>query len=1442
MADDYSIRAKITGDASSFKVAMDGAALSAEASTARIKKALEEAKVEAANYANSIRDAQSLLASGFGSNPAGGGASIVSDIKSKLAESEAGFAATKTKIAELQAELKGVPAASAEAASGIGLTEKQLALMATAAESAARQLRTLPVIQEEVAARVNASVAEMAAFRKRVDAEAAQSAKILGAVQVSGVVESGDPRGQIALTAATEAHVRALSVQQEVQARQAEVTAEVAAREELLARATAQSTTATLADAEAQVQAAIAKEGSAAAALKLADAQEATLSGAQKQAAAIANANQIIQRSATAVAGLQAEVANQAGVSADRMATYAQRAAAEVQKANAAIKESQIALGEAIVAGDEQAIASMAGLQAAAEGAAAVLAGFKSQQADIVTAQAAAAEAAAAQASALDVVTEVITAAAARGQNYAAVQQEIAASVGKTSIELEATYVRAAAAAREATSALIRDAEKLGPAIQQSLPGATAALANLRTQMQQTRAAADELAARIKLVQLAETESTPAAQANAMAQYEVAIAEKGSAVAALEAELAARKLAAAEEQVSSSSNVARVGIAELTGSTQGMIFALSRVAASIPSIQTALQYAFPVITAIAFIEILGEMVSKLDAVAEAFYGFGAEEKKRIEDVNHAIQDSFAQYLSLRDKISETHSIGLTGIPKLSSEAFEATNKLQVLTEQAAALEDKAKSLQHTLDETNISKQIEKHPFIPAPIIAGGELSNRALGAQISPEGSREDVEKKLTQTRADQRKNKEEQDKLEVDLQARKYEIQEAGFHKSIELQEQELERTRNLAVAKASEAKKHAQELLTDEKINQDQATTQQISAENDRYVAEQRYAAQHDALQRQLEAKGEVPHYIDTAKDQQKAALDHQGIIDDLETKNNRAHKAELKAINEAHLKDLRDYARQVDEAAPEGRGKRAELAYLQSQQTALQKTPTEKAPEYQKSQEFLGTEIPKVTAQAAKETETEVKKSVNEQYEAWIESGERTTRDIQKYWTDIRTQYSTTSASAASNASIVEEADKRIAASSRLVQAEQRKVAEEIKKQDELYRERALNSEKANIQSKYITTPQASLNPFAPTPDQKEKQELGQVDLQAIQSKITSVSAQMKVEEDANRTEGDNYQKLITKKLALDNEFLNKSKALENEALKDQYQNYLKYTQQITSAFLKGTNEWLFSQKTFGAAMMDAWKGIVTSVVQDIEQITAKYIEDHYIKLALEAIFHLKAKALSTVADAARAASATTANASILASTIATNAAITTSNAGVAAGYVAANAAINTVAIGGNAARVTAGILANEALSQSYAGLAGVTEFAYALASTFGDIPAATALAAAAVGIAEGFSTVAALDTGGFIPKQGMAMLHPGEVVVNHPVTSLLSNIAARGGVGGDVGGVSGSGGSSKSSGPDVHLHMHTTVQALDNNGMDRVLDNHGKTMMRYFKAQMRSGRFA
>lgn len=1589
MADDYTVRASITGDASSFKVAMGEAKEAAQSGVAGIKQALAEAQALSAVLAQGIKNDRDIIASIGEAKPGTGATDFLPGVKERLAETEKALESTRNRVAELKAELAGVPKAAAAGGGARppddpgGLNEKQLKLLAEAAESAARQLKSLPAIQEEVAARINASVNEMAAIRKRADAEVAESARMLGAIQVSGVVESGDARGQAALALATKQHTQALSVQQEVQARQAAVTAEAAAGEELLARATAQATNATLADAQAQVKATIEKEGSAVAALKVADAQEATLTGAQKQANAIANANQIIQRSTTAVAQIQSEVAGQVGISTERMETYIRRAAAELQKANAAIGASQIATGDAITAGNEEAIASMAALQAATENAAAVLASLKSQQADSAATQVAVAEAANAQASALNVVTEVTTAAAERGQNFATIQGEIAASIGKTSAELGGTYARAAAAARAETAALVRDSERLAPAIRQGIPGAVAAMANLRSQQQQLTSTARELAATQELKALIEKSGTATTQAAAVAQAELKIQQAGSAITALELARAEIQAANAMDTVAGSSNVARVAIAEASFSTQGMIFALSRVVAAIPGAQLVLRNLFPIITGIAFIAILDQMFNKVGDVIDAMAGMGKEAKKQLEEMSRDARGAFDAYLALQQKIAQVATVGLSGQPKLGVEAQNARDRYRELSkEQLEAIKNAAK-LREALESTDLTKIRTDYKGLgplAIPVEAGkvgAELGRRAVSS-VTDSGA---IAPGLPD-RATAEKELEETDKQIKDLTAKMNDAQKAlipqiaaeraaeAFRQYIAEEEKALDVAKELALSYTEDQKKRAQEQYADKQIGYEKETELLRDAEEQRHQVEIFYAGLHENLNKERAAKGEVSAIFPATEKRQKIALEdakHQREVDNIEILGAREKQKRLREINEENLKNITDRLPAIEEAAPEGYGKRAVLGELQTQQATIEKLPTDELDKYQKAFEYLSKEIPRLMGQATKETEKEVKDSVDEQYRAWERGGERSAVQILQFWGIVAAQ-------AGDNKALAKEADEHITEATKKYLAETRKVTEELQKQQELKAEHADDVQKAAIERKYVTTPQTSLNPFALTPQQKEKQELGQVDLIRIQQKIELNLKEQETERLAHRDTLASYAKLQNDKIKLDNEYYAKKAALENEKLKDEYQNYLNYYNQISSTFFKGIDEWIMGQKRFSWAMMEAWKGIVGSVFQDIEKIAQKWIAEHIIMAGIAKLlgtkpqfnpgagpghgygppapplvsvggapvpvtvvggiggagggiggtgagvlfgnggllgtggvpkisvpssgsggsqpkeyddygFRKRPSVASAVGDAAslKTGIAAAQDAATKENTIwqqqvqkylgfnqqkvisdritaSQHASINVSESAKAITMEAQQAAEETTI---HAAAKQTQVVATAAAEAEEMGLTatgaatsvsiektanatsilGAAKKRYAQVSAnegINSIPFVGPALAQAAGVAAFAATLAFLDTGGYIPKQGIAMLHPGEVVVNHPVTSLLSNIAARGGADSIVGGGSDDGGGSQRSGGDTHVHFSPVIHAVDTNGVGRMLEQHGKQFVRYLKAQQRAGR--
>jgi hypothetical protein len=85
----------------------------------------------------------------------------------------------------------------------------------------------------------------------------------------------------------------------------------------------------------------------------------------------------------------------------------------------------------------------------------------------------------------------------------------------------------------------------------------------------------------------------------------------------------------------------------------------------------------------------------------------------------------------------------------------------------------------------------------------------------------------------------------------------------------------------------------------------------------------------------------------------------------------------------------------------------------------------------------------------------------------------------------------------------------------------------------------------------------------------------------------------------------------------------------------------------------------------------------------------------------------------------------------------------------------------------------IRANVAEAESYAALAAAEEFEWKIAES-GDIFGAAAMGAVAYGIGMGFSSLAAFDYGGIMPKTGVALVHQNEGVLTGPTTKMLVNV--------------------------------------------------------------------
>lgn len=134
----------------------------------------------------------------------------------------------------------------------------------------------------------------------------------------------------------------------------------------------------------------------------------------------------------------------------------------------------------------------------------------------------------------------------------------------------------------------------------------------------------------------------------------------------------------------------------------------------------------------------------------------------------------------------------------------------------------------------------------------------------------------------------------------------------------------------------------------------------------------------------------------------------------------------------------------------------------------------------------------------------------------------------------------------------------------------------------------------------------------------------------------------------------------------------------------------------------------------------------------------------------------------------------------------------------------------------------ITLNVARGFSAAGLAGANTMATA---SLIDPFSAAELAMANYSIAASFASLAAFREGGVVPFDMLANVHKDEMVLPAHVSNAVLNFANNG--------RSGSG--------DTHTHYHIMyapkVQAMDAEGMDRVMDKHGDLLVRKFERHLR-----
>lgn len=1363
MADnDYVIRAKITGDASSFESSVKGAVA---ANKAAFDQILSDFRSASSKYKEELAHLAELEKAIGKSTTDPVGAKSLNDYAETVKKSN-------TELTILAGKLVGINLSSEEAAKGFQLTDTQLKAVIRSAEIASRQFVTLAAIERD-AAKEGASLADLSRLQERAGAELSfaksgqrQAQIALGPAQgESSIAAAGLAQASANVTALEAAYTSLGSKIALVEQQQAQLAAEGKANAdaqnleaEAITRVAAATTTlearlaalktqlstvsttdlkqmqvafaavqtevrnATQVFQQAQIslgelgtRSTVAANQLTATGQVLGEFQQLNQSfaasfNASKEAqeaaanAATATAEKIAEVTSTATQleqrfnVMKALIVETAGASLPQLDSALLRVSADMNAAAAAVRQAHTELG-VLAQTSPEAAAALATLEATTTAIITTGSDFKASV-DSVKDSIEAENAVTAK------ITETSLLANKATQTRSDTEREAAAQTKASSTELRELANRAAAEARDTASEHARASRIIGDAAKAGSVEAQTALNQLGAAQKQQFALADELAAKSRLLALVEQDAKAKTTEEANALVQLQIAEHGSAVAALEAAEAARAQALTYDKMATSTAAVRLELSALSGTAQGVIYALSRLASGVKALAPILEVAFPVFAAVAFIEILNQGRQALNNLIDSFYGLDKVSKQILNNIGEETRRTTEGLADMHKEIANLQAIGTSGAVKLG---IEFQNERRYQAELSAQITDTRKSLNEAAEELKRLSAVTIISGLVAPATLGeAGKSIEAIYERTSGTAKRsvQDLEEYIKNTST-------ELDKLTDKLKTAnekgvpqiKAEQGAEAFKRRIQDQEDAAQQTRLINEKLQEDQKRHAERMYADKEISNEREHDLLVSANNNLYQSEIDYINKHNELQKQLRATGEHAPDIPV----EPSMFENMARQEEIDIRTLRQHNEELRKIFEERKKVVEEGASIAASNAPEGQEKRAELDFLKKQAQ-----PTGNAAIDLTNLAIIGQKLATVTKEASKEAEKEVRESTQQMYENWIESGQRSTQEIIFFWQNVRNL-------AGENSELVKLATAKIAEETQKLREEQEKLNRALEEEKAIRETGALEQQKLEVQRQYIIKPPVSLNPFGLTPQQKEEQEIGKIELQEIQVKQRSLQRQIQDEEAAGRKGLAEYQKLVNQKEQIDQQYDEKRKQLDNKALQDQLNNIRHYVQQVDQAFFNGVNEWILGQKKFSQAMIDAWKNIVSAVIKDIEEIAAKWIEEHIIMAAIEKILG--------VSGASKVAAHNTEN--VL---------MATSDAAAGAG----------------------------------AAFASVIE---ALPFPV-NVAVAPGVAAEVLATGLGFAAAASAETGGFIPRDGGVMLHQGEVVVNHPVTEMLSNIAERG----------------------------------------------------------------
>jgi hypothetical protein len=896
--------------------------------------------------------------------------------------------------------------------------------------------------------------------------------------------------------------------------------------------------------------------------------------------------------------------------------------------------------------------------------------------------------------------------------------------------DLKAQYAQATAAVKQATANMAEATAYMGQSARAGVTEAVAALKTYEQELLTAQLAQSQVKASMDL-------AVTAAQAESASLNESAAAAGKDAAASLEDAVASDQLAYSKQRASLA---ARALTQEIGGP---MSFVIGRVAGESAALGTILEAAFPAVAAVALGEVLFEVAGKVEALYDRFVllkeieeevaAIGERLAKDTQRVWDEVDKSIEKRLRDEGKYVQAAQHALTAV---SAKPIDLSNILK--TEE---IEKKLKDLPHQVQEDlkkafgggvepyQLGEKLEfinqklkaideesqkvKQSFQSPPVALGGSPA-ASLGA-ASPQT--ENVATKMLDAQ------RAIYNGLRIDLEARQKEYAQqiiTGNADVVKAHAEEVTKAQEAArKAQAAERaieegiRKADEEALADLKASHQLTTQEEITFWQERLADESQYSDRVREIKRAL---GRDYQEIDRQAYAQREKDAREGATRLLEIINEEAN------------------------AAQETGGKAGELSYLQDEAQKLAESLVGGAQEAVAAYDRVMKQIPVVTREAAAEAQRNLKTSVDEMYETWVGSGKRTIEEITAFWQGVQRTYS-------KNEALVKESIKRIA-------EEQQKAIEQAQKLANL---RIKGQEETQVggleQQRAVVERGAALNPASQTTAGRvaEMEAMRQIDKQESDARIAAEDQTLKQLVEFYKQNSSEYQAELSKMataatsgdlVAVDaaqkrlNEMvaiykrdtaayqaeLNKRNQLTQQADLKQYQD----TTRIIQA---QQQEWNSFFNTFNNGFTQAINKALTgqqsfgkSMQQLYNQLVEQAITYEAKKYLLELEGFLKKKILGTQVAAAMTAS-------------------------------------------------------NVAQAQSYAGLAATTEFTFALADSAGDLPYATAMAGAALGIAESYASLAAFEQGtSYVPNTGIALVHQGERISsaadNKKITEALS----------------------------------------------------------------------